>query len=85
MGHRGAIAILGASESTLWTYLLMRNLTEYACPGEVWPVNPNRDVVYGMPCHHSVEALPGARSRSGDDQPRPTARASASTSGWPRR
>lgn len=59
MQDRGAIAIVGASESTLWTYWLMRNIREYAYPGDVWPVNPNRDVVYGLPCHPSIEELPG--------------------------
>ena len=58
MTQRRALAIVGASESTLWTYWLMRNLREYAFPGEVWPVNPNRSTVYDTPCYPSVAALP---------------------------
>jgi acyl-CoA synthetase (NDP forming) len=53
-----AVAVVGASESTLWTYWLMKNLREYGYPGSIWPVNPNRQTVYGYDCFPSVEALP---------------------------
>lgn len=54
-----AVAIIGASESTLWTYWAMRNMDEYGFAGEVWPVNPNRDSVYGTKTFPSIESLPG--------------------------
>lgn len=59
MPRNGAIAVVGASESTLWTYWLLHNLEEYHYPGEIWPVNPRRDTVYGRSCVPSVAALPG--------------------------
>src|SRR3954462_7339432 len=59
VARRRAGAILGATESTLWTYWLMRNLREYRHPGKVWPVNPNRESVYGVRCHRSLDDLPG--------------------------
>lgn len=58
MTQRRSLAIVGASESTLWTYWLLRNLREYAFPGDIWPVNPNRAAVYGVPCVPSVADLP---------------------------
>jgi acyl-CoA synthetase (NDP forming) len=54
-----SIAIVGASESTLWTYWLMRNLREYEFAGDIWPVNPNRESVYGTACYPSLDVLPG--------------------------
>src|ERR1700743_2783497 len=58
MGEQQAIAVVGASETTLWTYWLMRNIREYSYPGEIWGVNPKRDTIYGADCYPSVEALP---------------------------
>ncbi len=54
-----SVAIIGASETTLWTYWAMRNLTEYRLQGELWLVNPNRPEVYGVTTFPSVDALPG--------------------------
>lgn len=54
-----SVAIIGASETTLWTYWAMRNLREYRLRGEIWPVNPNRDEVYGLRTFPSIAALPG--------------------------
>lgn len=58
MSERHAIAVVGASEATLWTYWLMRNIREYSYPGEIWGVNPKRDTIYDADCYPSVEALP---------------------------
>lgn len=60
MSQAQAIAVVGASETTLWTYWLMRNIREYSYPGEIWGVNPNRESIYGAACYPSVGALPGA-------------------------
>jgi acyl-CoA synthetase (NDP forming) len=38
----------------------MRNIREYSYPGEVWPVNPNRENIYGAKCYPRVAALPEA-------------------------
>src|ERR1700760_868513 len=59
MTQRQAIAVVGASETTLWTYWLMRNIREYSYPGELWGVNPRRDSIYGATCYPSVAGLPG--------------------------
>ena len=60
MSQGGAIAVVGASETTLWTYWLIRNLREYRYPGAIWPVNPNRSTVYELDCFPSIDALPAA-------------------------
>lgn len=54
-----SVAIIGASETTLWTYWVMRNLREYRLIGDMWLVNPNRPEVYGTKTFPSVEDLPG--------------------------
>lgn len=54
-----SVAIIGASETTLWTYWAIRNLKAYGFEGEIWPVNPNRDEVYGVKTFASIDALPG--------------------------
>lgn len=59
MSQPRAIVVVGASETTLWTYWLMRNIREYSYPGEIWGVNPKRESIYGAACYPSVEALPG--------------------------
>lgn len=59
MSQPQAIAVVGASETTLWTYWLMRNIREYSYPGEIWGVNPNRESIYGAACYPGVESLPG--------------------------
>src|SRR3984957_10345837 len=59
MPEARAIAILGASDATLWTYWLMRNLAERSYPGEIWLVNPNRTELYETKCYPGVDALPG--------------------------
>ena len=35
-----------------------RNLLEHGYPGEVYPVNPNRDSVFGFPCYPDVTQTP---------------------------
>jgi acyl-CoA synthetase (NDP forming) len=52
------VAIIGASESTLWTFWLLKNIRAYGYAGEIWPVNPRRDEVYGVPTYASVDDLP---------------------------
>lgn len=54
-----SVAIIGASETTLWTYWAMRNLREYKLPGDLWLVNPNRPEVYGEKTFPSIDLLPG--------------------------
>lgn len=37
---------------------VIEELTKLGYPGEIWPVNPNRPAMAGIPCVQSVEALP---------------------------
>jgi acyl-CoA synthetase (NDP forming) len=53
------IAVVGASERTLWTYWLFRNLELYGYDGEIWPVNPSRPEVFGRPCFADLDSIPG--------------------------
>lgn len=54
-----SVAIIGASETTLWTYWAMHNLAAYGLGGEIWPVNPNHVEVYGTKAYSSIGDLPG--------------------------
>lgn len=53
------IAIVGASEEGLYPAGVIRNLAGYGFPGKIYPVNPNRDAVFGIPCYPSLAVLPG--------------------------
>lgn len=54
-----AIAIVGASDNTPWTYWLHRNLRDHGFTGEIWPVNPRQPEVVGLPTFDKIAALPG--------------------------
>ncbi|WP_256839864.1 acetate--CoA ligase family protein [Ornithinimicrobium faecis] len=56
-----SIAIVGASENPLKpTGRTLRYLRMHGFAGTVYPVNPTRDTVQGLPCWPSVAALPAA-------------------------
>ncbi len=52
------LAIVGASERTIWTEWLTRTLDQFGYPEPVFLVNPRYQEVLGRPCHPSVAALP---------------------------
>ena len=53
------VGVIGASATTGSVgNILMRNLTENAFNGVVYPVNPKRRAVHGIPCYPSVSAVP---------------------------
>lgn len=55
-----SIAVFGATErSGAAGMVVMRNLLAGGFEGPIWPVNPNRREVMGVPCHESAGALPG--------------------------
>ncbi|MDR7417428.1 MAG: acetate--CoA ligase family protein [Armatimonadota bacterium] len=55
-----AIAIIGASDdATKIGGRPLRYLRQWGFPGVIYPVNPYRDVVQGLPCFRSVQAIPG--------------------------
>jgi acyl-CoA synthetase (NDP forming) len=54
-----AIAVIGASDdATKIGGRPLRYLREWGFPGAIYPVNPHRDAVQGLPCFSSVEAIP---------------------------
>ncbi|MGH2578619.1 MAG: CoA-binding protein, partial [Actinomycetota bacterium] len=56
-----SIAIVGASESPdSWAPEIFRSLQHLGYPGELYPVNPKYDQVWGRPCLSSVRELPKA-------------------------
>jgi acetate---CoA ligase (ADP-forming) len=56
-----SIAVVGASESPdSWAPEIERSLRHVGYGGELYPVNPKYDEVWGIPCRSSVLDLPGA-------------------------
>jgi len=54
-----SIAVVGASESPdSWAPEIERSLRHVGYDGELYPVNPKYDSVWGRPCLHSIEELP---------------------------
>lgn len=52
------IAVIGASEQGLYPAGVIQNLAQYGFPGEVYPINPNRQAVFGLRCYPDVTATP---------------------------
>lgn len=53
------IGVIGASTTAGSVgNILMRNLTENAFNGVIYPVNPKRRAVHGIPCYPSLSAVP---------------------------
>ena len=55
-----SIALIGASENSAWTSALAQNLKELGYKGKLYPVNPKREVVFGIQCYPSVVDIPGS-------------------------
>jgi acetate---CoA ligase (ADP-forming) len=54
-----SIAIIGASDTPgAVSGVSIRLLQKFSYPGPVWPVNPRRKEVHGLPCFASVADLP---------------------------
>jgi len=54
--HPASIAVIGASEQKLGGLVLGNLLNGYK--GHIFPVNPNHEEILGVPCFHSLEAIP---------------------------
>ena len=52
------IAIIGASERGMYPAGVLRNLLHYGLPGEIYPVNPRRKAVFGLPAYPDVTQTP---------------------------
>jgi acetyltransferase len=53
-----SIAIVGASERARWPTRIHSNLKEFGYTGAIYPINPRRDEVWGVPCYPGFGALP---------------------------
>ena len=53
-----SIAIVGASERAKWPQSIWQNLKNFGYAGKVYPINPRRDEVYGVPCYSDFGSLP---------------------------
>ena len=58
--HPRSIAIVGASERGMYPAGLLRNLLDFDFPGQIYPVNPRRETVFGLPCYADLTSLPEA-------------------------
>lgn len=55
-----SIAIVGASETSFFSSLLMQNLHRFGFEGAIYPVNPKYEEVSGLRCYASLTDLPAA-------------------------
>jgi len=54
-----SVAIVGASESAdSWAPEIERSLRHLGFRGDLYPINPKYDTVWGRPCLHGIEELP---------------------------
>lgn len=54
-----SLAIVGATEKSHWPRNIFANLTESGFPADkIFPVNPKRDEIFGVPCFPDLASLP---------------------------
>lgn len=53
-----SVAVVGASPDSFYAGNLVDNLLEYGFEGDLYPVNPNRETVWGRPCYDDVDDVP---------------------------
>lgn len=52
------IAVVGASERGMYPAGILQNLLDNGYPGEIYPINPARTTVFGLPCYAELNAAP---------------------------
>ncbi|MEA3334295.1 MAG: CoA-binding protein [Chloroflexota bacterium] len=52
------IAIVGASERGMYPAGVLRNLLDGGYGGDIYPVNPGRETVFGIPCYSDLSQTP---------------------------
>ena len=52
------IAIVGATDKSHWPRNIFGNLKKSGYSGKVFPVNPKRDEIFGVPCYPDLTSLP---------------------------
>jgi len=55
-----SIAIVGATERAQYGGRFVSNLLKTGCKAELFPINPNRETIFDLPCYHSIPELPAA-------------------------
>ncbi|MDB5642290.1 MAG: acetyl-CoA synthetase, partial [Hyphomicrobiales bacterium] len=53
------VVLVGASDRN-WSDRVHQNLVRFGYPGRIFPVNPNRKELWGLPCFASISDLPEA-------------------------
>jgi len=53
-----SVAVVGATDRPQYGGRLVKNLLQGGFKGKLYPVNPKRDYVFGLPCFSSVSTLP---------------------------
>ncbi len=57
--HPNNVVLVGASDRPgHWSQRVYDNLKRFGFAGKVFPVNPNRDSIWGTPCYPTIGALP---------------------------
>ena len=55
-----SVAVIGATESTDKPgYAILYNIIKSGFKGRIYPVNPGRDTLLGLPCYRSIDAVDG--------------------------
>ena len=53
-----SVAVLGASDRPSPGRMVIESLDCFGFPGPVYPINPNRETLFGRPCYPSIDELP---------------------------
>jgi acyl-CoA synthetase (NDP forming) len=58
--HPNSIAVAGASEDPLsFGHQFFRHLIDYGYPGQIYPVNPNKESIFGFKAYPNLVSIPG--------------------------
>ncbi len=61
MFYPASVAVVGASEVPVkWGNLILTSILGWEFKGKVFPVNPKKDTILGLPCYPSITAIPEA-------------------------
>ena len=55
--HPNSIAIIGASEKTMYGREILKYLEHFGYSGKIYPINPKRDKVLGLKAYPSVTQI----------------------------
>lgn len=53
-----SVALVGASDKN-WSARVWENLQRFGYEGQIYPINPNRQEIWGVRCYASLDDLPG--------------------------